>query len=244
MYRKFVEISRKLVNPIGYDIVRYDPHGTFPRHLLRVMRAIEVNCVLDVGANIGQHAEILRNAGYEDWIYSFEPVPSVYEVLSKKAERDPKWKTFPFALGNKTEKREIIEYESSTFSSFHTAADFGRARFPDATRVRRKIPVQIKRLDEIWDQLLAEIPNARVFLKMDTQGHDGAVVEGAASKIDHVLGLQSELSIKALYEGTENYLQTLDRYHKMGFELTALYPLGRSKNHTLMEMDCIMVRNP
>lgn len=242
MYRNLVKFARKFVHPTGYDIVRYDPDGTLPRHLLRVLDSTRSNCILDVGANVGQFAVMLRNEGYCGWIFSFEPLPSAYAELSKKALRDPQWKTFPFALGALSEKKEFFEYYTSTLSSFKATSDIGKNRFKVSSELKSVVSVQIRRLDEVWDEIFLDFPDPRVFLKMDTQGFDSEVFEGAKEKIGFIFGLQSELSIQPIYNGMETYKDSLSRYEKVGFELTGVYPVVRSKLHTLLEMDCVMVK--
>ena len=39
-----------------------------------MLRATDVNCVIDVGANVGQFGIALRRAGYRGCIVLFEPV--------------------------------------------------------------------------------------------------------------------------------------------------------------------------
>ena len=57
------------------------------------MSVHDVNVVLDVGANPGQYAKNLRDAGLDDGILSFEPLLEAYSHLclaarSQLAERD------------------------------------------------------------------------------------------------------------------------------------------------------------
>ena len=47
-------------------------------HLLKPAR---LNCVVDVGANVGQFARNLRQIGYPAHIISFEPVPRCNEEV-------------------------------------------------------------------------------------------------------------------------------------------------------------------
>jgi hypothetical protein len=43
-------------------------------HLKRVLVSLEINCVIDVGANRGEFAQELQQMGYKGRIASFQPV--------------------------------------------------------------------------------------------------------------------------------------------------------------------------
>lgn len=58
-----------------------------------------IDLVLDVGANTGQYGQRLRKASYGGAIVSFEPVPSAFTSLARKAGRDANWRAERLALG-------------------------------------------------------------------------------------------------------------------------------------------------
>jgi FkbM family methyltransferase len=69
---------------------------------LRLARAIDslsIDAVLDVGANVGQFAALLRSAGFSGRIVSFEPLPEAFDALSWRASRDSYWEARQIAVG-------------------------------------------------------------------------------------------------------------------------------------------------
>jgi hypothetical protein len=53
-----------------------------PEFLRQFLTAFHIDCVFDVGANIGQYAEMLRNIGYSGLIISeCKPAASVASVM-------------------------------------------------------------------------------------------------------------------------------------------------------------------
>jgi predicted xylose isomerase-like sugar epimerase len=58
-------------------------------HIATVLRLYAVNCVLDVGANRGQYARMLRRRGYRGHIVSFEPVATTFAEWSDAPQAIP-----------------------------------------------------------------------------------------------------------------------------------------------------------
>jgi hypothetical protein len=75
--------------------------------LRRLAQQLQVDCVLDVGANRGQFALELRDIGYEGRLISFEPISSEYSVPASHFENDPKWRGYRIALGSQSESKSI-----------------------------------------------------------------------------------------------------------------------------------------
>src|SRR6266542_708311 len=70
------------------------PEGSKTTRRLSMLRHHGVNTVLDVGANTGQYALALRRAGYEQAIFSFEPLSDAFGQLERKSRSDPNWRVF------------------------------------------------------------------------------------------------------------------------------------------------------
>jgi hypothetical protein len=59
-------------------------------HLKQVFERFGVDCVFDVGANVGQYAELLRQrVGYRGEILSSEPNPNVVVGCERKQRATP-----------------------------------------------------------------------------------------------------------------------------------------------------------
>jgi hypothetical protein len=54
------------------------------------------------------------------------------------------------------------------------------------------------------------------------------------------VGLQSEMGIRGIYEGSPNYREMLDFYESKGFVLSAFVPNNEGHFPDLVEIDCIM----
>jgi len=99
----------------------------------------------------------------------------------------------------------------------------------------------MKRLDSIFEDLIAPLEKPQIYLKLETQGYDLKVVAGARRSLKRVAGLQSELAVQPLYEGMPGYLETLECLHQAGFDLTGMYSIARDNALRVIEFDCVMI---
>ncbi len=232
-----VNLMKRLLR-IGQPVPRQLVNGYLEWASLRdVLTMLDINCVLDVGANQGQYAKNLRRIGFYGHICSFEPIKQDFEILTDAFKDDAHWTGFNIALGNEnTQKPFNVATECSAMSSFLSPTD--------ANWQLRTDTVEVKRLDTIFEQMMARIgvTQPRVFLKMDTQGYDVEVVKGAVNQMGTILGLQSEISIMPLYSDMPHYLEALGFYESIGFCLFGTNEIARDSEDNLLEMNCIMVR--
>lgn len=196
-----------------------------------------MDCVLDVGANSGQYALMLREySGYQGRIISFEPVPGVVAALRKNSDRDPLWHVQPVALGNTSGRATFRTMPSATEGS-----SFLALRQEDQPEIV-PVEVEVRRLAELLPELQREHGFSRPFLKMDTQGFDLEVFAGAGDAIKTVVGLQSELSVDPFYAGAPDWQHALSIYRNAGFVLSTLFANNLDWFPKLREIDCVMYR--
>ncbi len=212
-------------------------------HLQRFFAHFEIDCVFDVGANIGQYATHLREeVGFRGPIISFEPMPHAAAQLTQRAAPDGNWHVVPLALDRESGPATFNVMENDTFSSLHAPLADQPVSFDWQNAVTQQIEVMRSTLAIEYPKWSEELGFKRPFLKMDTQGHDLAVFDGAGDVISEFIGLQSELSMRPIYEGAVGYAETLEAYAKRGFRLSALVPNTQGLFPDLIEMDCIMYR--
>jgi len=131
-----------------------------------------------VGANRGQFGTLLRGIGYTGWIISFDLSGPVTKRSKRLLPSSNFGEFFPYALGATNEWREINVAEETVFSSFLTPRKESQVRFP-TNKLARKEEVDVRRLDSVLETCLIDISSPRIYLKLDTQGFDLSVMEGA-----------------------------------------------------------------
>jgi FkbM family methyltransferase len=209
--------------------------------LKRLLSRLQVDCVLDVGANLGQYAAELRMIGFRGLVISFEPTPSLHAQIAKWSKSHPKWVTMDVALGKESGTVPFNIMEVSALNSFHQPSTAETDSFAPVNSVVETVEVRVEALNELLPRLQDQYGFKRPFLKMDTQGHDIDVFDGASAVLDRLVGLQSEVSVKRIYEDTLHWTDAIAHYEKGGFDLAGLYKVNPG-NAELVELDCFMVR--
>jgi FkbM family methyltransferase len=222
---------------------RTDPDRSLGEHLWFLLPYLGINCVLDVGAGDGEYGVFLRQNGYQGHIISFEPVSASFEVLARRCAHDPKWRAYRYALGSESTTAAINVTKGPGYSSFLRPTEHALATFAPSV-VERTETVEVRRLDDVLDGLLAEIEAARVFLKLTTQGQDLDVARGAEQCLGRVLALQAELSLQPIYEGAIDFSQAIADLNRAGFAVSGFFDRPHHHDFRLGEVNCVMVRPP
>jgi FkbM family methyltransferase len=234
--RRLIFMDRRTRRAVGPDVLVND-------HLRGLFERYAIDCVLDVGANVGQYGTELRHSGYRGRLLSFEPVPASAAQLRQAAAGDAGWSVHPIALGREDGTAELHVARHDVFTSFREPAAFAGRRFGQAVEIARRERVPVRRLEGVLDELLGDGPPPRCFLKMDTQGYDLDDFAGLGRWVNGIVGLQSEVAAIPLYMGMPRMAEAIACYESAGFELTGLFPVSRDEpTWRVIEFDCVMVR--
>lgn len=198
-----------------------------------------VDVVFDVGAARGAYGKELRDFGYEGAIVSFEPLADAYARLIRTRGDDRQWKTHQCALGSRTEKAEINVASNSDSSSMLPLAAAHVAAAPHVGYVGTEV-VEVERLDVLAPEHLE--PNSRAFLKLDTQGFERQVLEGAEQTLKRCVGLQLELSFVSLYDGGMLVDEAVAMAYSAGFHLVGLDPGFADPDGQVLQADGVFFR--
>lgn len=220
MPRPLRRAVRHALRRLGLDVHPFNPADDPEIRRVRLMRNLGVDLVLDVGANVGQYATIVRLSGYTGRIISFEPQTEAFADLAVRASRDPLWEVQRLALGRSDGYAEINVASASETSSFLPPSS--SVVDNPAFAVVRTERVPIARLDSLTHELLG--PSQRPYLKMDVQGFELEILAGASQTLPRIAGAEAEMMLHPLYEGQPFYRQILDAFEDAGLKLTAIEP--------------------
>ena len=180
----------------GFDIVRYEPRTHPLARRKKILSTYQISLVLDVGANVGQYGQQLREIGYKGNIVSFEPLSVAFNELKRRSEQDPVWEVYNFALGDKNETASINIAGNSFSSSILDILPSHIKSAPESAYTGHE-EIKVKTLDDIY----SDITNGsdKVYLKIDTQGFEENVLMGAEASLKSIDTIQLEMSLIPLY---------------------------------------------
>lgn len=237
------KLIKTFLRSIGYDLYFHPLNLKINDEfqLYKVLEYLNVDIVFDVGANIGQFATNLRSVGYKGRIISFEPLSDAHHRLLMAASRDLNWQVHePVAIGDTDGIIDINISANSVSSSLLPMLDAHRKAEVGSEYIGTE-RVIVTSLDSVIPHYLDG--SERYFIKIDTQGFEWQVLDGATKTLAKSQGVVCELSLVALYEKQHLWLEMIERLKGLGFTLWALQKgFIDSQNGRALQLDGIFIR--
>jgi FkbM family methyltransferase len=230
------ERIRRLARRLGYEVRVYTPLRSLAAARESLLEGVDV--VLDVGANAGQYGELLRGLGYGGRLVSLEPVAEAFAELERRAAADPAWEAVCVAASDADGEITLNVTADSRSSSVLPRNE----RFADKTgwAPKESRRVAARRLDGLVGELLR--PGERAYLKLDIQGYERTVLDGAGAALQRFAAIELELSVTPLYEGQPGLAEMLPLLAERGFRPVHLEPILLDDDGLLMELDGVFAR--
>ena len=182
-----------------------------------IMKNKKIDLVYDIGANIGQFSKNLREHGYKGNILSFEPVKKIHSKLVENSKNDNKWEIFErCALGNQDGEIDIniSQYDLSSSILEMTQKHINAKK---NSNYIGKEKTNIFKLDTIIKKINLE--KKRIMLKIDTQGYEWQVLQGAKNNLSKFDLIFIEVSFVKLYQDEKLWNDIINHIVSYGFEL-------------------------
>ena len=206
---------QKLINLTGYKLTKLTSidKGDIDE-ITKYLINIQTPVIFDVGANQGQSIKKYKKLYNDARIHSFEPQAKEVEILKKKYENDQKLFLNCVAVGEKQGTLDFNINVESSHSSFKNL-------IPNTTWIKKrslrekiksekytieKIPTRIITLDDYAKK--NKVNNIDI-LKIDTQGYEDKVLQGAQELLKNkkIKLIKLEMIFSEIYE---NPLQIYD----------------------------------
>jgi FkbM family methyltransferase len=163
------------------------------KKIYNFLKNFKIKIVFDVRAHKGEFLKLIKKIGNFEKIYSFEPQKKIFQNLNLLSVEN-KIFCFNLALGNNNETRNLKINKKSSTSTFSEIDDlslwykiksFIVAGSPKSSFIYEE-KVNVMKLDDFCnDHKISNID----LLKIDTEGHEKEVLEGALNLIKKKLSI-------------------------------------------------------
>ena len=236
--RRLKHLVKRAFRALGVEVSRYRDVGGERR--VGYMRTTGISLVLDVGAHTGQYARKLRRSGYGGRIVSFEPLEAPFRELREQCARDPRWECRQLAIGERAATVEINVSGNEVSSSLLPMLPRHSEARPVSRYVSREM-ADMTTLDLLFDELIGL--DDRVALKLDVQGYEDRVLEGAQRTLSCTHVLEAELSLVPLYEEQAPVCEIVQRIQAKGLGMVSLVTgMVDPRNDQILQIDGIFMR--
>lgn len=183
----------------------------------------KLDTIFDVGANYGQFARFAARFFPEAVITAFEPIPECHEEAKRvTAELGDAHKVLPYALGPE-DGEATFNYlpGQSASSSFLKPSEEALRRYPKMTE-QKTITVPVRQLDGLVTS--GEISlGQRTLLKLDVQGFEYQVLQGATDLLAKVDFCLLEYTFFDHYDGQASFVDLVTLLAGSGLVFAGVY---------------------
>ena len=229
------------MHAFGIEAFRYHPEATQFGRFVAALKTFDIDLIIDVGANQGQFGESLREYGYIGKIVSFEPLKEAHNNLIKASHDDSNWTVYPrCALGSHVGEIELNISANSVSSSVLPMLTTHAKAAPHSVYIGQDM-CPLSTLDMTMPDYLEA--SKSVLIKIDTQGFEWQVLDGAKEMLSKARGVLIEMSLVELYEGQKLWHEIMERLEANGFTLWSLQPAFiDSDNGRTLQLDGLFFR--
>lgn len=194
--------------------------------------------VIDVGANRGQFLLVAARRFPEAALFAFEPLPGPREVLRRTMPRSRPVRLFDLALTDRAGTATFHVSRADDSSSLLPISTAQVVTFPGTDEVAQ-LPVTTARLDDVLGPADLAFP---VLLKIDAQGGELAVLEGATAILPSVTTILVECSFVELYEGQPMADAVIRFVHGHDFSLRSISAVTTTAAGRPVQADLVFER--
>ncbi len=194
----FERFIKKNLQAAGILIKYYSVSSSEEARRVKLIKDHDIDLIFDVGANKGQYALSLIDAGYENKIVSFEPLTSAHKTILNQSNKYKNWTVEErCALGNENIEIEINISANLVSSTLLNMLDAHVKGAPESGIIGKE-KVNLLKLEDVGKKYIS---SNNVYVKIDVQGFEYEVLKGSAGVFKNIRGIELEMSVEPLYDG-------------------------------------------
>ncbi len=202
-----------------------------------VLRSLNIDGILDAGANRGQFSLACRLMHPGVPVVAFEPIPAEAAIFKKVHGGRSQVRLIESALGE-TKGTATLHLSKSADSSSLLPIGKRQAELFENTAEIGTLTVPVQRLDDLNENWPGR---TRQLLKLDVQGFELNVLRGAVETLKSCAYVYAECSEVALYDGQALRLEVEDFLCEHGFIMKGRFN-EQMDNGQLIQADYLFTR--
>jgi len=204
----------------------------------RILSGLELDTIVDIGANRGQFALCVRRLYPAAQIYSFEPLHKPASTYRKVFKNDKRAQLFNKAIAAESGSAPMHVSRWDVSSSLLPFAQAQHDNFL-LTEEARLETVIMSTLSECLDGNSIE---GRALLKLDVQGFELAALKGCEELLEKFKFVYVEASFMELYVGQALADEVISYLHSKGYKLICVANLSTGKSQRPIQADFLFCR--
>jgi len=196
---------------------------------------LQPRSIYDVGANVGQFALAATTVWPGVPVFSFEPVPSAFEKLTKLSSKHASIRPIRLALGRNPGTVEMNITNYTTSSSLLKLHQNHRNLYP---HVAEDTTIQVD-VSTVAAQLVHLPVRPPALLKLDVQGFESEVLHGAGGSINQFQWILLETSTSPMYENEVLFQEICVQLLEKGFSFTCPVQIHLTESGAFSQFDAL-----
>ncbi|MCP4613451.1 MAG: FkbM family methyltransferase [Planctomycetes bacterium] len=213
------------------------PVGRYMRFRKRWLTDMNIQTVVDVGANIGEFSAIAASLFPMARIYAFEPITDCVESIKQK--QIPNVTIYQNALGNHNGEAKFYISSWNPSSSLKKMSELHKQNWPH-TAENISTSVEARRLDSFEAELDLK---QEILVKVDIQGAEIEFIDGAKNTLSKAKVIIIEAGYVQLYEDEAMFDGVYNKLKELGFSFRGVLKQSQNKmDDSYLQADFIFVK--
>ena len=188
--------NKFLTSITGYHLAKSNQDDAYDFLASKWAQSLDFKTIIDIGANGGQFALSARKALSNARIISMEPIPFEVEKIKNIFSDDSNFEIIETAVGEENYQAKLNLNTFSPASSILPATQNKNDYFPSIGDAK-EIDVKVQKLDTLLkDHNLKK----NILLKIDVQGFEDKVIDGAQIFLKEIKLVYVECSFVSIYK--------------------------------------------
>ena len=250
--KKLIRFIKKIISLSGYELrgikskVAHNDYNAIHKFLISEVLKCEEPVIFDVGANDGESIERFKKIFSKSKIYSFEPDDNAFQRLKKNYYNKENIEIFDFGISNRDGNQQFYSYDHDKISSLMRLD--ANSKLFKSRKIAKNSGEDFEKLKDIkivkLDSFVKDknIPRINI-LKIDVQGYEPEVIEGAKYLIENnkIDIIEMEIILGYGYSKSISFYDIEKNFSKQEYKLAAINYDSNIISYSNYQIDVIYV---